>query len=139
MANRFTKGKGLFGQIRTNGAVRANTLSVKTTVTTMTDAAEALTAAMVVTNGGLLVGTPTAARAKTVPTGALTCASLSGYAVGDTFNVTFSNLAAATHALTVTAATGATIVGSAVVSAATSATFRVRVSAANTVVWYRSA
>ena len=115
MANRFTKGKGLFGQIRTNGAVRANTLSVKTTVTTMTDAAEALTAAMVVTNGGLLVGTPTAARAKTVPTGALTCASLSGYAVGDTFNVTFSNLAAATHALTVTAATGATIVGSAVV------------------------
>ena len=139
MANRFTKGKGLFGQIRTNGAVRTNTLSVKTTVTTMTDAAETLTAAMVVTNGGLLVGTPTAARAKTIPTGTLTCAAMPGYAVGDTFNVTFTNLAAATHALTVTAGTGATIVGSAVVSAATSGTFRVRVSAANTVVWYRVA
>ena len=139
MANRLTKGKGLFGSLRINGVNAVNTSTSKTTVTTLTDAAETLTAAMVVTNGGLLAGTPTAARAKTIPTGTLTCAALLGYAVGDTFEVNFINLAGATHALTVTAATGATIVGSATVSAATSATFRVRVSATNTVVWYRVA
>ncbi len=139
MANRFTKGKGLLGSVRTNGPIAAATLTKKASVTTLTDAAEVLTAAMVVTDGGLLKGTPTAARAKTVPTGALTCAALKGYAVGDTFEVNFINLAAATHALTVTAATGATIVGSATVSAATSATYRVLVSATDTVVWHRVA
>lgn len=139
MASRFTRGKGLLGSIRTGGPIAANTLTTKASVTTLTDATETLTAAMVVTNGGLLKGTPTATRAKTVPTGALTCAALKGYAVGDTFEVNFINLAAATHALTVTAATGATIVGSATVSAATSATYRVLVSAADTVVWHRVA
>ena len=139
MANRFTKGKGLLGSIRTSGVIAANTATKKATVTTLTDATETLTAAMVVTNGGLLVGTPTATRAKTIPTGTLTCAALLGYAVGDTFEVNFINLAGATYALTVTAATGATIVGSATVAAATSATYRVRVSATDTVVWYRVA
>jgi hypothetical protein len=139
MANRLTKGKGLFGSLRSNGPVAAETASKKATVTTLTDAAEALTAAMVVTNGGLLVGTPTASRAKTIPTGTLTCAALKGYAVGDTFEVNVVNLAAATHPLVITAGTGATIIGSASVAAASSATFRVRVSATNTVVWYRVA
>jgi len=139
MATRLTKGKALFGSLRTSGVIASNTRTKKTTVTTLTDAAETLTAAMVVTNGGLLAGTPTAARAKTIPEGTLTCAALAGYKVGDTFEVSVINLAGATHALTVTAATGATIVGSATVSAATSATFSVRVSATNTVVWYRVA
>ncbi len=137
--NLFSKGKGLMGALRVNGVSASNTLTKKASVTTLTDAAQTLTAAMVVTNGGLLVGTPTASRAKTVPTGALTCAALKGYAVGDTFEVNFINLAAATHALTVTAATGATIVGSATVSAAESATYRVQVSATDTVVWHRVA
>ena len=137
--NLFSKGKGLMGALRVNGATATNTVTTKTTATTLTDAAETMTAAMVVTNGGLLAGTPTAARAKTIPTGTLTCAALKGYKVGDTFEVAVINLAGATHALTVTAATGATIVGSATVSAATSATFKVRVSATNTVVWYRVA
>lgn len=139
MANRLTKGNGLFGSLRTNGPVAANTTTNKTTVTTLTDAAQTLTAAMVVTNGGLLVGTPTASRAKTVPTGTLTCAALKGYAVGDTFEVNVVNLAAATHPLVITAGTDATLVGSGTVSAASSGTFKVRVSAANTVVWYRVA
>jgi len=139
MANRLTKGRGLFGALRVNGVIAGNTRTDKTTVTTLTDAAETMTAAQVVTNGGLLVCTPTAARAKTIPTGTLTCAALPGYVVGDTFEVSFTNLTAATHALTVTAATGATIVGSATVAAATSATYKVRVSAADTVVWYRVA
>lgn len=135
--NLFSKGKGLMGALRVNGVSANNTQTTKTTVTSLTDAAETLTAAMVVTNGGLLVGTPTASRAKTVPTGTLTCAALAGYKVGDTFEVSVVNLASATHALTVTAGTGATLVGSGAVSAATSATFKVRVSATNTVVWYR--
>jgi len=137
MANRLTKGKGLFGSLRINGVVAGNTHTEKTTVTTLTDAAETMTAAQVVTNGGLFICTPTAARAKTIPTGTLTCGALKGYVAGDTFDVTFTNLAAATHALTITAGTDATIVGSATVAAASSASFKVRVSAANTVVWYR--
>ena len=137
--NRLTKGRGLLGAVRTSGPVAANTATKKATVTTLTDAAQTLTAEMVVTNGGLLVGTPTASRAKTVPTGTLTCAALKGYAVGDTFEVNVVNLAASTHPLVITAGTDATIVGVASVSAATSATFRVRVSATNTVVWYRVA
>ena len=137
MANRLTKGKGLFGSLRINGVIAGNTHTEKTTVTTLTDTAETLTAAMVVTNGGLLVGTPTASRAKTIPTGTLTCAALKGYKVGDTFDVSVVNLAAATHPLVITAGTDATIVGVATVSALTSASFKVRVSATNTVVWYR--
>ena len=139
MANRLTKGKGLFGQVRTSGAVRANTITAKTTSTTLTDATETLTATMVVTNGGLLIGTPTATRAKTIPTGTLTCAALSGYVVGDTFEVSFTNLTAATHAFTVTASTNATIIGSATVAAASSALYKVRVSATDTVIWHRVA
>lgn len=139
MASRFTKGKGLLGSVRTSGPVAANTATKKASVATLTDAAQTLTAAQVVTDGGLLVCTPTASRAKTLPTGTLICAALKGFAVGDTFEVNFVNLAAATHPLVVTAATGATIIGSASVTAATSATFRVHVSAANTVVFYRVA
>ena len=137
MANLFSKGKGLMGSLRVNGVIAGNTHTEKTTVTTLTDLAETLTATQVVTNGGLLVGTPTASRAKTIPTGTLTCGALKGYAVGDTFDVSVVNLAAATHPLVITAGTDATIVGSATVAAATSASFKVRVSAANTVVWYR--
>lgn len=139
MANRLTKGKGLFGSLRTSGPVNANTLTSKTTQTTLTDAAETLTAAMLVTNGGLLVGTPTASRAKTLPTGTLICAAMKGNSVGDTFSFTVVNLAASTHPFVITAATDATITGSGTVSAGTSAIFRVRVSATNTVVCYRAA
>jgi hypothetical protein len=135
--NLFSKGKGLMGSLRVNGVTATNTHTVKTTVSSLTDTAETLTATQVVTNGGLLVGTPTASRAKTIPTGTLTCAALKGYKVGDTFDVAVINLASATHALTITAGTDATIVGSATVAAATSAVFKVRVSATNTVVWYR--
>ena len=135
--NLFSKGKGLMGSLRVNGVIAGDTHTEKTTVTTLTDLAETLTATQVVTNGGLLVGTPTASRAKTIPTGTLTCAALKGYKVGDTFDVSVVNLAAATHPLVITAGTDATIVGSGTVAAATSASFKVRVSATNTVVWYR--
>ena len=135
--NLFSKGKGLMGSLRVNGVIAGNTHTEKTTVSTLSDLAETLTATQVVTNGGLLVGTPTASRAKTIPTGTLTCAALAGYKVGDTFDVSVINLAAATHPLVITAGTDATIVGSATVAAASSAAFKVRVSAANTVVWYR--
>ena len=135
--NLFSKGKGLMGSLRVNGVIAGDTHTEKTTVTTLTDLAETMTATQVVTNGGLLVGTPTASRAKTIPTGTLTCAALKGYKVGDTFDVTVVNLAGATHPLVITAGTDATIVGVATVAAATSAAFKVRVSATNTVVWYR--
>lgn len=84
MANRFTKGKGLLASIRTSGAIAANTATKKATVTTLTDTNQTLTAAQVVTNGGLFVGTPTSTRAITIPTGTLTAGALAGYATGDT-------------------------------------------------------
>jgi len=136
-SNLVSKGNVSMGSVRVNGVIAGATHTERTTVSTLTDAAETLTATQVVTNGGLLVGTPTASRAKTIPTGTLTCAALKGYKVGDTFDVAVINLAAATHPLVITAGTDATIVGSATVAAATSAAFKVRVSATNTVVWYR--
>jgi len=136
-SNLVSKGNVSMGSVRVNGVIAGATHTERTTVSTLTDAAETLTATQVVTNGGLLVGTPTASRAKTIPTGTLTCAALKGYKVGDTFDVAVINLASATHPLVITAGTDATIVGSATVAAATSAAFKVRVSATNTVVWYR--
>jgi hypothetical protein len=96
----------------------------------------AITAAQAVASG-IVSATPTQARNLTVPTAALTVAALSGYAVGDSFEVVVINLAASTHDLTLQGATGATIVGSATISAASSATYLVRVASATTVVWYR--
>ncbi len=134
MANRLTKGNGLFGSLRTNGPVRAKTLSVSRAANTIADGGSmAITASQAVTDG-IVSATPTQARNLAIPSASTTIAAVGDYAVGDSFEVTIINLAAATHALTLT---GSTIVGSATISAASSATYLVRIASASTVVWYR--
>ena len=137
MANRFTKGNGLFGSMRANGPVRANTLTVQRAANTVTDGGSmAITAAQLVTDG-IVSATPTQARNIQAPTAAAILALLPNYKTGDTFEFTLINLAASTYALTLTVNTGLTIVGSAAVSAASSGTFMVRVASSTAVVCYR--
>ena len=110
--------------------------SESVTPVTVTDAARTLTAAEV-TGSKLFVCTPTAARAFTTPTAAEIIAAVSDEVVGTSFEFTIVNLAASTHAITLTAGTGVTIVGVAAVSAVTSGTFVAVVTAATTVSIYR--
>jgi hypothetical protein len=85
---------------------------------------------------GIIYGTPTEGRAYVLPTGTLTDAS--GYfALYGTWDWSIINLAAVTHAITLTAGDDHTIVGNAVVAAASSAGFRTQKTAANTFITYR--
>ena len=77
--------------------------------------------------------TPTANRTFTTPTAAAIITGLGDYAVGSNFLVTIVNLASATYTITMTAGTGVTVVGKAVVDAATSGTFRVIVTSSTAV------
>ena len=106
------------------------------TVVAGTDAATTLTAAQSIES--IVTVTPTAARTYTTATAALILAELGiNNKVGQTFEITFVNLAAATHALTVAGGTSVTVSGSATVSAATSATFIGHVASSSTITLYR--
>jgi hypothetical protein len=138
MANRLTKGTGLFGALRSNGALRTSgRLSEKRAANTVTDGASMVISAAQFYTDGVVSATPTAARDIQAPTAATVIALAEGYAVGDSFEFTLVNLAAATHALTLTANTGLTIIGSAAVAAASSGTWLVRIASSTTVVCYR--
>jgi hypothetical protein len=108
--------------------------SESVTPVTVTDGARTLTAAELFVSK-LFVSTPTAGRAFTTPTGAELAAGVEDEVVGSSFEFTIVNLAASTHAITLTA--GASGVGNAVVAAATSGTFVGVVTAAGTVSIYR--
>lgn len=137
MANRISKGKGLFGSVRTSGPVRSARSSEKRAANTVTDGGSmAISAAQFYTDG-IVSATPTQARDIQAPTAAAIIALANGYAVGDAFEVSVINLAASTHALTLTVNTGLTIVGSAVVAAASSGTWLCRIASSTTVVLYR--
>lgn len=137
MSNRFTKGNGLFGALRANGPVRANTLFVKKAANTVTDGGSMVISAAQAVTDGIVSATPTQARNIQAPTATAIIALLPNYKVGDTFEVTIINLAASTYALTLTVNTGTTIVGSATISAASSGTYLVRVASSTAVVFYR--
>jgi len=106
----------------------------------LTDAAATLTPAQTIDS--IVTMTPTASRALTTPTGAELIAALGGTpSIGTTFELTFVNVAAATHPMVLTAgASGVTlagVAGMATVAAASSATFIGRVATASTVIFYR--
>jgi hypothetical protein len=103
-----------------------------------TNADTVLTAAQAC--GSIVTMTPSTGRTLTTPTGAAIIAELGLQAkIGQTFEVSVINLAGATHAITFTAgATGVTVVGNAVVAAASGGTFTGRVASATTVVFYRA-
>lgn len=91
-----------------------------------TDAATTLTAAETV--NGVVTMTPTTGRALTTPTGAALKDHIGGpLEIGSSFELTVVNVAASTHAITLTAAaSGITlggVAGMATVAAATSATY----------------
>jgi len=84
--------------------------------------------------GGIVTSTTAAAVAGTVPTGTVMDASSE---FGTNESVDWSVINTGPNGFTVTAATGHTLVGAAVVATATSGLFRTRKTAANTFVTYR--
>ena len=152
MANplRLTKGEAIAGELISNNEVVVGTdLEVAddadvtgafgkgVTVTTEADGASmAISAAELL--GGIIVATPTEARNIQAPTAALLIEAVDADTeTGLGFEFTVINLAADTHALTLTVNTGTTIVGSATIAAATSATFVARLASTSAVVIYR--
>ena len=132
----------------TDGAVTRKRLETwvakeeKVTIVAATDAATVQTAADLAGAGSVVYTmTPSTGRTLTTPTGALLGAAFTDEAVGSSFEFTVVNGAAATHAITLTAAaTGVTLLGvagMAAVAAASSATFVGVFTAANTVSIYR--
>ena len=111
----------------------------KVTVVAATDAATTQSAATLAAAGEVVYTmTPSTGRALTTPTGAELGAAFTDEAVGSGFRFSVVNLQASTHAITLTAgASGVTLVGSATVAAASSATFLGVFTAANTVSIYR--
>ena len=98
------------------------------------DTAPTLTIANLLTK--IVVGTPTAGRAYTVPTGTLVEGG-TDLLVGESFDWSVANLTAATHAITITAGTDHTLVGAVIVAALSSGAFRTRKTDLNTFVTYR--
>lgn len=95
------------------------------------DATGSVTAAAIL--GGIVTSTTAAAVAGTVPTGTAMDAA-SSFDIGD--SVDWSVITTGANAFTVTAATGHTLVGNAVVAAGKAGLFRTRKTAANTFVTY---
>lgn len=101
-----------------------------------TNADTTLTAAQCIES--IVTVTPTTGRTYTTATAADIITALDSKAkVGQTFELTFVNLAAATHAITFAGGTGVTISGGTSISAATSATYVGRMASATTIVFYR--
>lgn len=87
----------------------------------------------------IVTATSASAVALTLPTGTLTDAGFAGglAKVGESFEFSVINLGSSSGAVTMTAGSGNTYVGAAVVAIATSARFRCKKTAANTFVTYR--
>jgi hypothetical protein len=88
---------------------------------------------------GIRTGTPTAGIDLQVPTGTNMDAAFAGLQNNQGFQWSVINLAAATHAITVTANDDHTVVGNMIVAASTSGRFLTRKTAANTFFTYRIA
>ena len=149
--NRLTRGKALVGalsidvqdltvsdDVTVGGDIRVTgNASVTRSAATIADGGSMVASAANIMTNTIVSATPTQARNVTTGTASAIIALATGYSVGDTTEFTVINLAAATHALTLVGGTDVTIVGSATVSAASSATFYVRIASATTVVLYR--
>lgn len=151
MANplRLTKGEAVAGKLISNDEVVVGTdLEVAddayvtgafgkgVAVTNIEDGASmTFTAANLLS--GIVTATPTEARDLQAPAATIIDAVDAETETGLGFEFTVINLAGATHALTLTVNTGTTIVGSATISAASSATFVARLASTTAVVIYR--
>lgn len=102
--------------------------------TDLVDTAVTLTIAQLLT--GIIVATPTANRQQTLPTGTLMSGG-KAIAIGEAFEWSLVNQAATTHTETIAAGATHTIVGNAVVAAASTGRFLSRKTAATTWITYR--
>ena len=134
--NRLTKGDAIVGQILATDAQFTGTLALSTTVDNIADGASMVASAANIITSKIITSTPTTARNLTTDTAAAIIALTSGV-VGATYEVTIINLAASAATITLQGGTSVTIVGSPSIVAASSASYRVRVASATTVVLYR--
>jgi hypothetical protein len=156
MANRLTKGEALVGRLSSDSDIDATgEINVGTDLEVGDDAyvTGAFGKGVAVTNiadgasmtftaanllSGIVTATPTEARDLQAPTAAALITAVDATnETGLGFEFTVINLAGATHALTLTANTGTTLVGSVTIAAASSATFVARLASTTTVVIYR--
>ena len=144
MSNRLTKGNAYVGALAVNSDLQVQDdtyinghLGVDISANDITDGASmTFTAANLL--AGIVTATPTTARNLQAPTAATIIAAVTPITqTGVGFEFTVINLAASTHALTLTVNTGTTIVGSATIAAASSATFVARIASSSAVVIYR--
>ena len=144
----------LKGYLSRHGIILGNTDEVLITAkffktsldpTAMTNTAAIIPLALI---GGLIVGTPTAAAAYTVPTGTELDAKMTSFMINNAyFDFSIINVATGDgYDITLTANTGITIVGEALVESThnnsshfSSGWFRCRKTAANTFIIYRLA
>ena len=120
-----------------NLTVTGDIILAQGTEATSADSTAAVTAANILT--GVVKCTPTAARAKDTDTAANLVSGLGLSADGNSFDFSFINLTASTHAVTLAGGTGVTLVGSGVIAAASSARFRAARTGATAVTLYRLA
>ena len=125
------------GYLRSTTDIRADgaLMSVNTTNNSNSTA----TASAASLKAGIRTGTPTAAIELQVPTGTNMDAAFFGLEEDQSFEWSYINLAAATHACTITSNTGHTLVGNMVVPANSSGRFLTRKSTTNTFITYRIA
>jgi hypothetical protein len=134
--NRLTKGDAIVGQILATDAQFSGTLALATTIDNIADGASMVASAANIITSKVVTSTPTTTRTLTTDTAANIIALTSGV-VGQAYEVTFINLSASAAAITLSGGTGATIVGSATIASASSATYLVRIASSTTVVFYR--
>jgi len=134
--NRLTKGDAIVGQIMATDAQFTGTLALSTTVDNIADGASMVASAANIITSKIITSTPTTARNLTTDTAAAIIALTSGV-VGASYELTVINLSASAAAITMVGGTSVTIVGSATVGSASSASFLVRVASSSTVVIYR--
>ena len=139
----FFSGTSFASPALTNATLSGTTLDRSTSTvaqgapTAEINTSQTYTAAKVLT--GIITSTQTAAVTGTLDTGTNMDAILSGIANGDAVDWTLINLGTSSGAVTLTAATGHTIVGSATVAIGTSAQLRSRKTGTATWVTYRMA
>ena len=134
--NRLTKGDAIVGQILATDAQFSGTLAVDRSALDVADGSSMVASAAGIMTNKIVTATPTTARTLTTDTAANIIALTSGV-TGHSYDVTFINLSASAAAITLSGGTGVTIVGSATIGSASSATFIARVASATTVVLYR--
>jgi hypothetical protein len=149
--NRLSKGKVLVGALSIDAqditisddlvvggdSRTAGVAAVKRSAATIADGGSMVASAANIITNTIVSATPTTGRNVTLANATDVIALCTNFAVGDTTEFTVINLAAATHALTLLDGTGTSIIGSATIAAASSATFYVRIASGTTIVLYR--